>query len=528
MIGRPSMAHSLSQQEDKDTKTSITEVKSPVLTTVLSLEGELIEINEKDADQAFQYALDTINLELDPDVERKLIRKIDWMILPIVVALMSCQLMDKTTNSYASIMGLQTDLKMTGQVYSWVGSSFYFGYLVFEFPANLLLQRFPLSKTLGIAVIIWGIILMCHAACFSSAPFLLCRVLLGVFEGFMNPAYILLTSQWYKKSEQFMRSCIWFGFQGFGTILGAGIAYALAKYDNYALASWRLLYIITGSITIFLGILSIVHIPDIPVKAWFLNETEKKYCVERIRGNQQGFGNQHFKKSQLIEAFTDFRTLLFFIYGMSYAIPNGGFTNFGSILLKGDFGFSTYEALLMNMPGGGIDIVIPFLVAWLSLKFFKGDRLLICFIVNTLVIVGMCLLNFTSHKGSKLAGYLTFYAATAVVSGMVSCISSNTAGHTKKVTVNTLFLVGYCVGNIIGPQSFRANQAPNYAGAKIAMLVSFCAGDVCIALMYWLNKRDNRIRDAKREALGSEYTPAENVEFSDLTDKENPEFRYSL
>ncbi|CEP62627.1 allantoate permease family MFS transporter LALA0_S05e09846g [Lachancea lanzarotensis] len=501
--------------------------KAPVITSIRSIEGAIIEVTDRDADQAMDYVLDSQNIVLDQKIERALIRKIDWCILPLVCALMACQQMDKTTNSYASIMGLTKDLNMTAQEYSWVGSSFYFGYLFFEFPANLLLQRFPLSKTLGVAIVLWGVVLMCHAACRSSASFLACRVLLGTFEGFMNPAYILLTAQWYKKSEQFMRSCIWFGFQGFGSILGGGIAYGLVSH-HYTMPSWRLLYVITGIITVFLGLISTVHIPDIPVKAWFLDETEKKYCVERIRSNQQGFGNQHFKMRQLRETFKDIRTLIFFVYGMSYAIPNGGFTNFGSILLKKDFGFSTKDSLLMSMPGGGIDIVIPFIVAFMSTKLFKGDRLIVCLIVNSIVIVGMCLLNFTSHKGSKLAGYLSFYAATAVVSGVVSCISSNTAGYTKKITVNTLFLVGYCVGNIVGPQTFRASQSPNYSGAKIAMLVSFATGDICIALMYWLNKRDNHARDKKREELGVDYAEPKNLEFADLTDKENPAFRYSL
>lgn len=522
------MPSTIKDEIKKTADLDLTQEKSPIVFSVRSLDGEVIEIDEKNADEALGYSLGLEGLEIDPAYERRLLTKIDWYILPIVVALMSVSLMDKTTNSYASIMGLTTDLKLTGQVYSWVGSSFYFGYLFFSFPANLLLQRFPLSKTLGIAVILWGIVLMCHAACKSAAPLLVCRVFLGILEGFMNPAYVLLTSQWYKKSEQFMRSCIWVGFQGFGTILGAGIAYGLATHGHYAIASWRLLYIITGAITIFLGLISIVHVPDIPVKAWFLNEKEKKYCVERIKENQQGFGARVFKKHQLIEAFKDYRTLIFFVYGLVYAIPNGGFTNFGSILLKQDFGFSTTNALLMNMPGGGIDIVIPFIVAYFSKWFFKGERLVISFIVNSLVIVGMCLLNFTHHKGSKLAGYLSFYTATAVLSCMFSCISSNTAGYTKKITVNTVFLVGYATGNIIGPQTFRSSQAPGYVGAKIAMLISFCVADLCIASMYFLNKWDNKKKEAKREAYESHYTTPDNLAFTDLTDKENPEFRYSL
>ncbi|SCU81663.1 LAME_0B08064g1_1 [Lachancea meyersii CBS 8951] len=74
----------------------------PIITSVLSLEGELIEVSERDADKALHYALDTQGIELYPEIERALIRKIYWCILPIVAALMSCQLMDKTTNSYAS------------------------------------------------------------------------------------------------------------------------------------------------------------------------------------------------------------------------------------------------------------------------------------------------------------------------------------------------------------------------------------------------------------------------------------------
>ena len=502
----------------------------PILSTVVSLNGKVIHVHDDDADMAMKYIDDINNFELDPAYEKKLLRKIDWHILPIIVALMSCQLMDKTTNSYASIMGMRQELNMSAKEYSWVGSSFYFGYLVFQYPANRLLQRFPLSKTLSTAVIIWGIILMCHAACTNSAGFLTCRVLLGIFEGFMNPSYILLTSQWWRKSEQFMRTCIWWGMQGFGTILGAGIAYGLQVHrgGHHEFASWKCVYIITGCITIFLGIISLVHVPDVPTKAWFLNEKDKLYVLERAKENQQGFGNQKFKMSQLKEAILDPCTYAFFFYGMSYAIPNGGFTNFGSILLNGDFGFSTADALLMNMPGGGIDIIIPPMVALINYYCFNNQRLISMIIVNSIVVVGMCLLNFTHHKGSRLTGYLSFYIATAVSAGVCSTISSNVAGNTKKIVVNMFYLVGYCTGNIIGPQTFNANQAPGYSGAKAAMLVSFAAGTIIVMYLYGLYKWRNIKKDKMVAELGEKYKVPDNIAFADLTDIENPEFRYSL
>lgn len=503
---------------------------NPIISTIVSLDGKKIQVHENDADIAMQYIDDVTNVEFDPEYEKKVLRKIDFNVLPIIIGLMSCQLMDKTTNSYASIMGLQKSLNMSSKEYSWVGSSFYFGYLVFQYPANRLLQRLPLSKTLSTVVIIWSVILMCHAACTNAAGFLVCRVFLGVCEGFMNPAYILLTSQWWRKREQFLRTCIWWGMQGFGTILGAGIAYGLQvhRIGHHSFANWKCVYIITGCITLLLGLISFVHIPDVPTKAWFLNEKDKIYVVERAKENQQGFGNQKFKMNQLKEAIFDPCSSIFFFYGMSYAIPNGGFTNFGSMLLKGDFGFSTADSLLMNMPGGGIDIIFPFMVALINYYALKNQRLISCVIVNILVVIGMCLLNFTHHRGSKLAGYLSFYMATASSAGICSIISSNVAGNTKKIVVNMFFLVGYCTGNIIGPQTFKSTQAPGYAGAKAAMLASFAAGTLLTFSLYVIYTIRNKRKDKLVEELGDKYVVPENIAFADLTDMENPEFRYSL
>ncbi|KAG7842440.1 hypothetical protein KL942_001178 [Ogataea angusta] len=495
----------------------------PVLSTVVSLKEKGIHVNEKDLDDAAKYTGLAEDYTLDPDYEKKLVKKIDWYILPMVAALMSCQLMDKTTNSYAALMGLRTDLNMSSEEYSWVGSSFYLGYLVFEYPAGLALQKLPLSKTLSAAVVIWGVVLMCHAACQSAPTFLLCRTLLGIFEGFMNPAYILLTSQWYKKEEQFMRTCFWYGSQGLGTLLGAAIAYGLKVHRDgeHSFASWRLFYIITGVITIFLGVVSMLHIPDLPVKAWFLNEEDKRCCVERARHNQQGFGNHRLKLPQLKEAALDPTTYLIFIYAMSYAIPNGGLNNFGTILLNSDFGFSTTDSMLMNMPGGAIDVVIPPVVAIINHKFLKDKRLISMILVNLLCVLGTCLLIFTGPKGSRLAGYYIIYTSTTCMAGIASIVSSNVAGHSKKVAVSTVFLIGYCAGNMIGPQTFVEAQAPTYIGAKTAMLVCYCVGAAAMAAMYLIYYARNRER-------GEPPAESGDLAFADLTDKQNPDFRYEL
>lgn len=110
---------------------------------------------------------------------------------------------DKTTISYAAVMGLRTDTHLVGQDYSNVAMMFYVGFLAAEFPTQYLAQRISrLGKYLGVNVMLWGIILSCMAACTSYAGLMVCRTLLGIFEAPVAPILVLIIAMWYKKEEQ--------------------------------------------------------------------------------------------------------------------------------------------------------------------------------------------------------------------------------------------------------------------------------------------------------------------------------------
>jgi MFS transporter, ACS family, allantoate permease len=110
---------------------------------------------------------------------------------------------DKTTISYAAVMGLRTDTHLVGQNYSNVAMMFYIGFLAAEFPTQYLAQRISrLGKYLGVNVMLWGIILSCMAACTSYAGLMVTRTLLGIFEAPVAPILVLIIAMWYKKEEQ--------------------------------------------------------------------------------------------------------------------------------------------------------------------------------------------------------------------------------------------------------------------------------------------------------------------------------------
>lgn len=514
--------------EKRDELVSVSQVMSTedgITTFVSPYTGKPVHITG-DVDEAMEYAMLDGELEMTPDEDKKLLRKIDLYLLPLICVLYCFQFMDKQTISYASVLGLKTDLKMEGVMYSWAASAFYCGYLVFEFFAVYTLQRFPVIYTVSVYIVLWGVMLCLHAVP-KYAGFVVLRVILGGLESAITPAFVIITGQWYKKEEVFLRTAIWVSCNGAGTILGAGaIAHTVFVHaDSYSITPWKLIFIITGVLTIALGFAILFHIPNKPTDAWFLTEREKRMVVQRIKTNQQGFGNKHFKKEQFIEAITDYRTWIFFLVGIASCIPNGGLTNFGSILLKEKLGYSTSKTLLMNMPSGAVELVGCIFFAWMYRYF--AVRFFWAAVTCAICVAATCMLAFSDNPKVEYAGFAltTMLAIFFII--MLSTISSNVAGHTKKVTVNAIFLIGYSAGNIIGPQTFITSQAPNYMGAVGAMVGCNCVVLLCLLALWADYHFENKRRDAKlNDPTVAEFKLIANHEFADLTDKQNPLFRY--
>ncbi|KAI5968844.1 hypothetical protein CANMA_002018 [Candida margitis] len=506
------------------TKDDLENKHKHVLTTIESPGGEKIEITNN-VDVAMKFAIEHKGkfTGLDPATDKRILRKIDAYLLPVMCLLYCFQFMDKLSTSYSAILGLREELGMVGDMYSWTSTCFYIGYLVFEFPASLILQRFPVTKAVSAFIIFWGMILaLCSVPQYPG--FVALRTILGMLESSVTPAFAIITSQWYKKDEQFLRTAWWFASNGIGGDLGVLIAYGLFKnQDSYALPAWKLVFVVTGVLTVFLGFIILLHIPDTPTGAWFFTEEEKVLAVERIRSNQQGFGNPRFKKEQFWEALTDHRTWLFFFLAVAHNIPNGGITTFGTVLLNEQFGFDTATALLMQLPSGAVEIVGCVLFAWLS-KFMKS-RMLMASFVGGITVMAECLLAFAPTNEGKLAGLYLWYISPLSFICIISQVSSSVAGHTKKVTVNAIFLIGYCIGNLIGPQTFIASQAPDYPGAKVAIVICGTVALGCLITIHISYYLDNKKRDSLPPV---DMSHIENYEFADLTDKQNPNFRYAL
>jgi ACS family allantoate permease-like MFS transporter len=139
-------------------------------------------------------------------------------------------------------------------------------------------------------------------------------------------------------------------------VVAYGIAIGTQKHGS-SIAPWKIVFLFTGVLTILLGLVFYWIVPDNQLNARWLKKEDRVLAVARVRINQQGIGNKHFKMYQVKEALLDPMTWAFFFYALIADIPNGGITNFFSQLVRsppGIFGLLThpahYQSLLFRLP----------------------------------------------------------------------------------------------------------------------------------------------------------------------------------
>lgn len=212
---------------------------------------------------------------------------------------------------------------------------------------------------------------MCHAACTSYAGLAICRTLLGIFEACVAPILVLIIAMWYRKEEQGRRVSYFYVMNSLTQIFGGALAYGVS-FSTASFASWRIFFLAIGGMTIIIGGLVALLLPDSPVKAKRFTDAEKVAAILRTRSNQSGTQNSVIKMSQVLETFKDPRVWLVGLSTILSSIPNGGLSNFSSILLT-TFGYSSREALLMSMPSGAVGVICVMVSLLESLQAWQSN-----------------------------------------------------------------------------------------------------------------------------------------------------------
>ncbi|KAJ5918163.1 hypothetical protein N7454_010538 [Penicillium verhagenii] len=368
---------------------------------------------------------------------------------------------NKVSIGYAALLNLRADLGLVGDQYSWATSAFYFGYFAWSFPTTWLIVRLPIGKYLSCVVVLWGIILICHAACTNFAGFVAARFFLGVLEASIAPGFSFMTGMFYKREEQTLRHGLWYLGNSAAGLFGGLLAYGIGHIDG-ALYSWQYMFILFGSVTAAWGLVLVKYLPNGPDKAIFLTPDQRILAVQRTKDTKPTKTNKEFKVYQVWDALTDPQAWLLCANMFGCMLVNSGFSSFQGILIAG-FGYSGLKALLYQLPSSATQIGLV-AVCSLSGHYIHNCRTILLATLSLISIVGTLLLYLLDdhHRSVKLFGISIMGAFAVIIPISMSMVASNIAGNTKKTTVGTMLFLSYCAGNIISPQLFLASEEPTY------------------------------------------------------------------
>lgn len=466
-------------------------------------------------------------VQFDDAELRRIYRKIDWAVMPLMFMCYFLEFLDKILIGYANVMGLEKDIHLKPGQFQWLATVLYIGMAVGQLPQGALIQRFTVSRVLGVNVFFWGVCVCCMAAARNFAGIAVLRTLLGVAEAVVAPALIMVTTQWYTKKQAVPRMGLWYSGIGFGQILGGLISWAAQHTKGKSFQSWRIMFAVAGVVNVVTGIAVFFFLPKNLASAKFLSKQEKAIVQRSLLVDQAGNGKKVFHWSGIREALCDLQVLLFVLFTVATVTPAGFITTFSSVVIRG-FDFTPKQAALLNMPSGVVTIFGTTVSTFAILYNFPRWLGIVLLLIPSMLGAG--LMSFAKSKGAALTGVYLVNLDIAPLVLIFSMVGANCQGYTKKVFVTGAVSFANACGSIIGPQTFRPQDAPQYIPAKITVFCVIGVGIVVVLLLRLLyevrNRRNAAARNAALDAIARGEADAAKVLNEEETDLKNNKFVY--
>lgn len=274
------------------------------------------------------------------------------------------------------------------------------------------------------------------------------RFLLGSFEACVAPTFIAIIQMWYRRGEQTVRNAAWYAQLGVVNIVGlrslaslpnvvinsSSLAWKLAQLwacthrfqcfktlPNHISVLWSAYRSVTPALTpckplthklsVIFSVVVFIWLPDSPMNARFLSQHEKVIAIERLRMNQQGISSGKWRWDHVWECLLDPKTWIWTALLTAVSIPSGGITTFGPLIVQ-SFGFTSFQAILFNMPFGAVQIIATLGGAFAATHWKAKSPFLAALCVPP--IIGLSILHSVPHDPSNRGVLLFAYYITSV------------------------------------------------------------------------------------------------------------------
>lgn len=203
-------------------------------------------------------------------------KKVALRLMPVLFVIYVLSYLDRVNIGYAKLQ-FSADLGFSDTVYGLGAGIFFIGYMIFEVPSNILLERVGARATLSRIMILWGIASASTMFIHSTTSFYVMRFVLGAAEAGLVPGVVLYLTYWFPQHWRARMFAVFLAAIPVAGIIGAPLSGYLmtALEDVHALHGWQWMFLIEGGPSIVVGVATYFMLPNRPETARWLTLREK-------------------------------------------------------------------------------------------------------------------------------------------------------------------------------------------------------------------------------------------------------------
>ncbi|KAI1376423.1 MFS general substrate transporter [Hypoxylon crocopeplum] len=437
-------------------------------------------------------------------IDRKLLWKLDWILIPWLCILYLLAFLDRTNIGNAKVAHLTDDLHLeVPKQYNETLTIFFISYSLFEPLTNVLLKKLRPSVFIPIIMILWGASMLGMGFVYNYSGLMAARWFLGLAEAGLFPGVNYYLSCWYKRSELGIRAAIFFSAAAVSGSFGGLLAAAIELMDGIGgRPGWAWIFILEGLLTIVFAVASFWMVHDFPDQARFLLNEDRVRVVRRLKlDDQSSAEHEEWKTSYLIAGLKDWKMWLGMVIYMGCDMPLYAFSLFLPTIIQ-ELGWSTnpVRSQLLSVPPYAAAALLTVVIGFVADR--TRQRGLCNIFVSLIGIAGFLMLLASTDPRVKYAG--TFLGALGIypcISNTISWMANNIEGVYKRGVVLG-FVIGW--GNLNGIVSSNIYfSSPRYLeghGVIVAYMALFLLGG-SLLMTILLRVENNKRRTGKRDYL---------------------------